>query len=83
MKPNETDFITREETEADLAVQPGVPAGFRRLRWDELVLGGDFVMDAERGFELWEGPGGFRADMFVKPIYRRGKNVPHQKPVKS
>jgi hypothetical protein len=73
MKPNETDFITREETEADLAVQPGVPEGFRRLRWDEPVREGDFVVDEQRGFEPWEGPSGFRADMFVKPIYRREK----------
>jgi hypothetical protein len=73
MNPDETDFITREETEADLAVEPGVPEGFRRLRWDEPVLDGDFVVDEQRGFEPWEGPGGFRADSFLKPIYRRGK----------
>ena len=73
MKPNETEFSSGAGTEADLAVELGVPAGFRRLRWDEPVLDGDFVMDEQHGFELWEGPGGFRADSFVKPIYRRGK----------
>lgn len=44
---------------------------YRRLRSDELVSLGDFVGDAQRGFELWEGPNGFRADAFIQPIYRR------------
>ena len=44
---------------------------FRRLNWDELVSRGDFVASESQGFELWEGPSGFRADAFVKPIYRR------------
>jgi hypothetical protein len=46
---------------------------FRRLKWNELVRSGDFVAVLERGFERWEGPTGFRADAFVKPIYRRDK----------
>jgi hypothetical protein len=44
---------------------------FRRLNWDERVVQGDFVQNEHRRFEPWEGPGGFRADAFVKPIYRR------------
>jgi len=48
-----------------------VPKGFRRLKWNELVISGDFVMDDLRGFAPWEGPSGFRADSFVKPIYRQ------------
>jgi hypothetical protein len=44
---------------------------FRRLRWDELVTSGDWVVDEQRGFEPWEGPGGFRADAFLNPIYRK------------
>lgn len=44
---------------------------YRRLRFDELVSKGDFVGDSQRGFELWEGPNGFRADAFVQPTYRR------------
>jgi hypothetical protein len=44
----------------------------RPLKWNELVRRGDFVAnDQQRGFELWEGPGGFRADAFVKQIYRQ------------
>lgn len=45
--------------------------GLRRLDFNELVSTGDFVMNAQREFEEWEGPNGFRADSFVKPIYRR------------
>jgi hypothetical protein len=40
------------------------------------VIRGDFVADEHRGFELWEGPGGFQADSFVKPVYRRNQSRP-------
>jgi hypothetical protein len=43
----------------------------RLLKWNELVRRGDFVEDGREGFEPWEGPSGFRADAFVKQIYRR------------
>ena len=43
----------------------------RPLKWDEQVRRGDFVADGREGFEPWEGPSGFRADAFVKQIYRR------------
>ena len=67
MKLNETPVEETCETAA---------RHFRRLRSNELVSRGDFVGDAQRGFELWEGPGGFRADAFLQPIYRRdGKRV--------
>jgi len=52
----------------------GVLQHFRRLKWNELVSRGDFVTDGHQGFEPWEGPGGFRADSFVKPIYRRDES---------
>jgi hypothetical protein len=52
----------------------GVAGRFQRLRWNELVKRGDFVEDGNQGFEPWAGPGGFRADAFVKPIYRRRVN---------
>lgn len=52
----------------------GGPKHFRRLKWNELVSRGDFVADEHQGFEPWEGPGGFRADSFVKPIYRRDES---------
>ena len=48
----------------------------RVLAWNELVQRGDFVEDGRQGFELWEGPSGFRADAFVKQIYRRLKSAP-------
>jgi len=44
---------------------------FRRLKWNEVVRRGDFVADGRLALEPWEGPGGFRADAFVKSIYRR------------
>jgi len=44
---------------------------FRRLKANELVSPGDFVADGRYGFEPWEGPSGFRADAFVKTIYRK------------
>jgi hypothetical protein len=50
------------------------PESFRLLEWNELVKRGDFVKDGRHGFEPWVGPSGFRADAFVKPIYRRSKN---------
>jgi len=52
-------------------VDAGVPKNFRRLKSNELVSTGDFVADERRGFEPWEGPNGFRADAFVRAIYRR------------
>ena len=44
---------------------------FRPLKWNERVMRGDFVKDVNEGFELWEGPAGFRADSFIKTIYRK------------
>jgi len=43
----------------------------RPLKWNELVRRGDFVEDGRDGFEPWSGPSGFRADAFVKQIYRQ------------
>jgi hypothetical protein len=50
---------------------------FRRLKMNELVGRGDFVADPHLGFKPWEGPTGFRADSFVKPIYRRASRPDH------
>ena len=52
------------------------PKRFRRLKWNELVSRGDFITNERRGFEPWEGPGGFQAGSFLKPIYRRSKSHP-------
>jgi len=73
---------TEFETEADEAVVAASPeslaaAGLRRLEWNELVRKGDFVVDGHDGFEPWEGPSGFRADAFVKQIYRRSRAHPN------
>src|SRR5208283_4430339 len=42
----------------------------RLLKWNELVRRGDFVKDGRGGFEPWVGPSGFRADAFLKQVYR-------------
>lgn len=60
---------------APLKIAPASgPENFRRLKWNEQVRRGDFVEDGKQGFELWAGMVGFRADTFVKTIYRRQKN---------
>jgi hypothetical protein len=43
---------------------------FRRVRSDELVIPGDYIKDGEDRYEPWEGPRGFRAASFCKPVYR-------------
>ena len=63
----------REERETAPAAGPR--AGFRRLRSHELVFFGDYVEDESLGFQSWEGPGGFRAGSFVKPVYRMKRTV--------
>jgi hypothetical protein len=55
----------------EAAVKSEIPNEFRRLKPNEQVSVGDYVANGHQGFELWEGPGGFRAGSFVKPIYRR------------
>ncbi len=76
--PVESDALSRFEGEGGPPVpsleRVGTPNRLRRLKGNELVSRGDFVADAQRGFEPWEGPGGFRADAFVKPIYRRDRS---------
>jgi hypothetical protein len=61
---------TQRVNKPGASAKAGVPKRFRRLKWNELVTLGDFVTDEHRKFEPWEGPSGFRADAFVKPIYR-------------
>jgi len=61
------------ETDSSAAA---VSKSLRALAWNELVRRGDFVADEHNGFEPWEGPAGFRADAFVKQIYRRLKHRP-------
>jgi len=61
---------------ADPSALAIVAARLRPLKWNELVRRGDFVEDGRAGFEPWVGPSGFRADAFVKQIYRRLKPQP-------
>jgi hypothetical protein len=63
-------------SETDLSTQPVALEQLRLLKWNERVQRGDFVPDGRQGFELWDGPSGFRADAFVKQIYRRLRRQP-------
>lgn len=64
---------TDSPTEPATASKTSGSEKFRRLNWNEQVRRGDFVEDGKQGFELWAGMVGFRADTFVKTIYRRKK----------
>jgi hypothetical protein len=55
----------------DSTATPAVPEHLRPLKWNERVCRGDFVADDNQGFAPWVGPSGFRADAFVKQIYRQ------------
>jgi hypothetical protein len=54
--------------------QASVPDRLRRLKKSEVVTCGDFVANGRLGFELWEGPSGFQARAFLKPIYRKDQS---------
>ena len=71
MLTNNVMIANPPEAKAEGAAATTNGKQFRRLRADELVGQGDFIADGKRGFKPWEGPGGFRADAFVKPIYRK------------
>jgi hypothetical protein len=69
--------------ETDPSAFAAVPKRFRRLKWNEIVRRGDFVEDGRHGLEPWEGLTGFRANSFIKTIYRKlasrpaiGRNTP-------
>jgi hypothetical protein len=71
------DFMTNK---TNTPVLPVLLRQLRLLKWNERVQHGDFVGDDRAGFEPLEGLSGFRADSFVKQIYRRlgvkAKNEP-------
>ena len=58
----------------EASANAGVPQRFRRLKRNELVSVGDFVVDGHRRFEPWEGPSGFQARAFLRPIYRKTRS---------
>jgi len=66
-----TAKLTQQTGEPEVPNRNGIRTRFRRLKWNELVRQGDFVAQKGRRLEPWEGPSGFRADAFVKPIFRR------------
>jgi len=60
------------EWESDVVMSLDGRSGvrFRRVKSDELVIPGDYIKDGEDHYEPWEGPRGFRAASFCKPVYR-------------
>jgi hypothetical protein len=71
-RPATRDLRT-EPTNQERAPIDVMPKSFRRLKWNELVISGDFIANEHRRLEPWEGPSGFRAAAFVRPIYRATK----------
>lgn len=69
-------IATPPDATAAVAAPASAAKHFRRLKANELVSRGDFTANGPRGFEPWEGPTGFRADSFVKPIYRKYAHRP-------
>jgi hypothetical protein len=57
--------------ETNPPVLPVLLRHLRLLKWDERVQPGDLIEDDRAGFEPVVGLSGFRADAFVKQIYRR------------
>jgi len=57
-------------SESKASVMPVLLEQLRLLKSNEQVQRGDFVANPRHGFELWEGPSGFRADTFVRQTYR-------------
>src|SRR5437879_5318479 len=45
-------------------------ARFRRLKLGERVWTGDYIKSTSGGYEPWDGPGGFCASSFARPVYR-------------
>ena len=83
IEPGQHDFddrascaiqITSPEIKLDASSNTEASKRFRRLQANELVSRGDFVTDDHQAFELWEGPTGFRADAFMKAVYRRDES---------
>jgi hypothetical protein len=61
---------TRPGHELGAPSNVNTPRSFRQLNGSELVRRGDFVMDDVQVLQPWDGPNGFRADAYVKPVYR-------------
>jgi hypothetical protein len=71
----DTTRRTQPPGQPDTSAKADIPIQLRLLNGNEVVSRGDFVAGEHQEFELWEGPAGFRADSFVKPIYRRARGT--------
>jgi hypothetical protein len=66
---------TQRTVEPEAPTRASVPERFRRLKWNEVGWSCDFVANERLGLQPWEGPSGFRAGSFARPIYRREEIV--------
>ena len=66
------DTVQLRGKPTSLSAKVVIPKNFRELKWNERVSPGDFVMNGQ-DLEPWEGPSGFQAHSFVRPIYRATK----------
>ena len=87
LEPTQNDFEDLDSCETKSAESnfetsaiAGAPNPFRLVKSKEIVVAGDFILNKNHEFELWEGPSGFRADSFVMAVYRqesRGSSAIH------
>lgn len=61
----------RRAGEPEAPARFSVPGRFRRLKWNEAVSAGNFVVNGSLGLQPWQGPGGFRAGSSARRIYLR------------
>jgi hypothetical protein len=69
-QPGRSPKLAEWQSELVISLASWPEVQFRRVRSDELVIPGDYIKDGEERYEPWEGPRGFRAASFCKPVYR-------------
>jgi hypothetical protein len=69
-RPGRSRKLAEWQTELVMSLDGRSGVRFRRVRFDELVIPGDYIKEGENCYEPWEGPRGFRAASFCKPVYR-------------
>jgi hypothetical protein len=69
-RPGRSRKLAEWQSDVVMSLDSRSGVRFRRVRYDELVNPGDYIKDGEDRYEPWEGPRGFRAASFCKPVYR-------------
>ena len=70
-QPGRSRKLAEWQKEVVMSLDGQSSVRFRRVRSHELVIPGDYIKDGEDRYEPWEGPRGFRAASFCKPVYRQ------------